>query len=977
MTFVYEPDYMPVARSLLKLDLSEAQRYVFDIVQHKGMDADRLAEALKKQTSELIGASLELAHQSVQVLYMLASATANPLHRALGLRALGNLFCIGRYRHQEAIEYYDRATEIYQSYGQPVDAASAQVGKLGALVWMNRIEEAHALYADISQVLETHGKWFELADTKVNLANGEERQGNDLAALQLLDEARAIYQQLGDGLEYRLALAETENNRAIPLINLGRFEDAEQSIEQAHNILVACGQSIEATRPLINRAIMRIVQGRVNEALALRERVRAAHLNDTLAAERAADALLAELEISDALLTIRRFADVQALCHQARPTFQEREMRMEEALTLLNEGIAYAGLANYPLALASLQEARALFAAMSNPIQVANTDLEIAMVACYQGKYAYSLQVGQECILLFQAHNLPIREAQAQIIAARSALELGAFAEAEMYLGQALALGGSIPSLAYQTHSLYGALAARRNQPDQAIKAYHTAITFLEQLRNYLMVEFRAGFLEDKQVLYENMVDLYLAQNEPVRALEYVERARSRALLDMLAHRLDVRIRPRLPEDIALVQQLESLLAERNHWYCRLSSMERKYQNDKHERGIDEYLPGIHDANCQNAQQQIAHLEAQITSLREELLIRNADYAHDATLWQVQTASIEELQQHLDPHTLLVEYFTCQNQLIVFLVTHNQVRAQRLPCDLNDIMRTLRLLDKNRQDGLKAQNQRDMLTHKARVRLKQLYDWLLAPCADIVAHYPQIRIVPHGVLHYLPFHALYDGSAYLIERHEVSYLPAASIMPYCAAPQPSAAGMVSFGHSWHGHVPQAVQEALDIAQRWKGTAFVEQAASLEQIRTSAQTCRILHFAAHANYNQQNPLFSGLHLDDGQLTTLDTFNLKLSASLVTLSACETGRHVIGGGDELLGLTRAFLYAGASSLVLSLWKVEDQSALRFMNHFYDCLQQGDTKGAALRRAQLELLHSDEHAHLHFWAPFILVGHAGTLE
>ena len=124
--------------------------------------------------------------------------------------------------------------------------------------------------------------------------------------------------------------------------------------------------------------------------------------------------------------------------------------------------------------------------------------------------------------------------------------------------------------------------------------------------------------------------------------------------------------------------------------------------------------------------------------------------------------------------------------------------------------------------------------------------------------------------------------------------------------------------------------------------------------------------------------------DGWLTTLDIFNARLGASLVTLSGCQTGRTVVQGGDELAGLMRAFLSAGAASLVLSLWAVEDHSTAQLMQAFYQNLADGYHKGAALRAAQLRFIHSQPgddpnrpvYSHPYFWAPFFLVGDAGQL-
>jgi CHAT domain-containing protein len=169
-----------------------------------------------------------------------------------------------------------------------------------------------------------------------------------------------------------------------------------------------------------------------------------------------------------------------------------------------------------------------------------------------------------------------------------------------------------------------------------------------------------------------------------------------------------------------------------------------------------------------------------------------------------------------------------------------------------------------------------------------------------------------------------------------------------------------------------------VAGLFQGQALLEAEAAREQIQDRAADARLLHFACHGEFRPDNPLFSGLALADGWLTTLDIFNLRLEASLVTLSACQTGRSVIGGGDELFGLRRAFLAAGAASLVMSHWLVEDRSTAALMEAFYRGLGLGETKAAALRAAQLGLLYGEDpaYAHPYFWAPFFLTGHTGPL-
>jgi len=273
--------------------------------------------------------------------------------------------------------------------------------------------------------------------------------------------------------------------------------------------------------------------------------------------------------------------------------------------------------------------------------------------------------------------------------------------------------------------------------------------------------------------------------------------------------------------------------------------------------------------------------------------------------------------------------------------------------------------------------------------LQKLYGLLLAPLEKELAGWSRLVIVPHGALHYLPFQALHDGENYVLQNWQISYLPGASFLRYCheadregrggteTAVAPIAA--LAVGHSQSSELPYTVQEAVAVAQMWQGQTLVEEQATRQALLLAAPQARLLHVAAHGDFRPDNPLFSGIALDDGWLTTLDIFNLRLRASLVTLSACQTGRNVVAGGDELLGLMRAFLYAGAASLLLTLWTVEDRSTARLMELFYGHLLQGRDKAAALQAAQMQFIEEAGEglqAHPYYWAPFFLVGATGAL-
>ncbi|MGB0387397.1 MAG: CHAT domain-containing protein [Ardenticatenaceae bacterium] len=966
--------------------------------------ADEVAPQLKAKADHFLRTKIEKTLQIVECLFCLAELTQNPLYRALGLRAKGNVYGIGQGDHKRAIDTYDQAADIYRVAGRQVEQAISQTGKIWSLAVLGRYEEALETGQWACTIFEAHEQWFRLAEMKKNMASIHVRLRDDHKALQLLNQVQALYQRMGEAGKVYLSIAEL--NRSHTLRNLGQFKAAICSSQVAHAQLAQLEQTIEAARAQLSLARIYFILGRYNEAQAILNQVRDVYLAD----ERWGDAIGLELLSSDYLLQLRRFREVLDKCDQIRDISGVRGMRLEVGRTMLNEAIAYAGLHQYEKALDSLIEARHLFELEENQVFVATTEIETADILRRQGQFQQSLLTAQRSAAFFEGKGLVMEQARAHLLAAQAATALDNDEQARRLAKKVLEIGTvkDLPWLRYQARSLLGTLAEKKGQLQAALSDYQQAIYDLEWLQGRLMVEFRSDYLEDKQAVYENSVRLCLALNQAQKGLAIAERAKSRTLRELLDRRVTLQIQARDQKDEELVQQVQGLQNKRDQLY-------RRWEGGKETQ--------------QQAQQDIRALERQITQTWHHLLIRNADYAREADLWYAhQEESIPEMQTWLDEQSVLVEYFVAQQEIMVFVVTAHTIQMRRLPLTISQVNTLnqkfrlrLNLVPKSSPQRIKK------MGRTTRRQLRQLYDLLIAPLSDALAGYTRLIIVPHGALHYLPFHALCDDDSYLLEKYEISYLPSANLLRHYALPQqlssaksaakpavpelveglplppppprspPNAGGgvsggqgrepgaLVAFGYSNEGQLPYAKQEAESIAKIMGGQAFVEEEASLAKLREIATTSRVLHLATHGDFRADNPIFSGLTLHDGQLTTLDTFNLRLSASLVTLSACQTGRSVIGGGDELLGLTRAFLYAGAASLLLSLWRAYDHSTSLLMELFYRNLAQGHTKGSALRQAQRQFIHQAgqpssnipaTYAHPYYWAPFFLVGHAGAL-
>jgi CHAT domain-containing protein len=274
---------------------------------------------------------------------------------------------------------------------------------------------------------------------------------------------------------------------------------------------------------------------------------------------------------------------------------------------------------------------------------------------------------------------------------------------------------------------------------------------------------------------------------------------------------------------------------------------------------------------------------------------------------------------------------------------------------------------------------------------QQLYNWLIAPIADLLPADTSavITIVPHRELFLVPFAALMDShQKYLIEKHALATAPAAGVLQFTGQkrgmvvsrdkPQLLSVGDPLYpANSGLQKLRGARAEANAIAELFPEDRrnFLQNGdASESEIKRKAPAFTILHFATHGLLNERQPMLSALafaadSLDDGFLTCAEIFELpQLHADLVVLSACQTGRGEITG-DGILGLSRAFLYAGTPALIATQWSIDDESTSFLMSVFYSEYRRSKRKALALRQAQLRTLK--KYPAPFYWAAFVLVG------
>lgn len=921
---------------------------------------NEVAEDLREKVLEFLRKETSRAAVCAELVLYLGNLTGNLAHHALGLRLQAMVLSLGQGQYAEAISLYDQALAHYQALADPVGEARVHITRVWSAA---QVGESYATLLEEAQtarpVLEAHQEWRDLATLQNNLGIIQRRFGRHREALDSFHKARAAYLALGEtGVPF---LANNANNLAFTHYVLGQYKAATEAGEQALATATHLQQHIVAARANHNLGLTYYGLGHYSRALQLFEKARQVWL----AEKKYHEVVQNELTATYCLLQLRRFYDVLTKCADARELITQHQAQPETWYSLLNEAKAYSLLGQYDEALATLAAVRQIIAQHSSPWDLAQADLTEAILLFLQGQYEQARTTAQASVTAFQSLTSPIEVGQSHLLLARIAIQRGRFAEARRNARQALRIAATSdhPGLRYETYFIQGQLEQAKGNDSEALQYYQQALTDLEQLQRRTMLEDRADFLADtdKETLYQEAIGLSLASEQTEQAFVFLERMKSRALMDLLTNRVDIRVHSRTAGDAHLVDRFNQLRGERDEFYRHL------------EQGAD--LPTKEKQEL--IHKRLGH-EREMTDLRRQLLVHHADYAYDAALMPVPAVALP--YTCLDSETLLLEYCLLRRKWVVFLASADSLHCHPLEATAEQINQLSTALQLNlRLAGRTPPNHITHLIPNAQSLLRQLYDCLLAPVAPYLSAYRRLIIVPQGQLHYLPFHALFNGRHYLTELHPISYLPAASFLHYSRQTRPTGVGLLAIGYSHRDQLPYTLTEAQSIAALWEQShLLIAEQATIANMRDLAAHFDLLHVATHGVFRPDNPLFSGLALADGWLTTLDIFNLQLNASLVTLSACYTGQHVIGGGDELLGLARAFLSAGATSILLTHWAVADVVTAELIGRFYQQLRQGASKDEAMQAAQCWLMQSASdstlpacYAHPYFWSPFYLIG------
>jgi len=854
----------------------------------------------------------------------------------------------------------EAARLAFERIGQTRHAAQTQVPRIMALAMLGRHDEAARCAEAAQRALLDHGDLLAAGKVLLNLGSLYLREHRYAAAVERLREAAALFARAGDSEHSVMA----DIGVADALTAFGDFGEARRTYARARARAEAHAYPVLRALADESQGLLDLVCGRYRAALAGLEGARRQYSELQMPQHLA----IAEKQLADAYLELRLLPEALAGYDAALARFEVLDMKVDRAWAVLQRARALALAGQGAAATTALADAAAAFAALDTPTGSAAVAMAQADLALAAGDGGWALARSREAAERFGAAGLLDRRLRAETLQALALLQQGDPAAARRVFDTTLAAAREHDLLPLQLRCLNGrALAARAlGDAGAARQDLLAAVELFEDQRRLLPGdEVRSAFQNDHLQPFAQLLALGLeaherAEVDAAAVLVQLDRLHARTLADRMGpagSAADDDAGGRAASPATEVAAAEA--TEEQTLRARLAWLYRRLRQQADGGGVETALSEA--------------LRATERELLERLRRQRLAAAPGAGPAGAGSLRIGALQQALGPADALVEYGVHGDELFACVATRESVQVRRRLAPWSQVVDTVRALrfqlDTLRHGAAPVSRHLPMLEARTQVYLQRLHAQVWQPLAPALRGRVRVLVVPHAQLGSVPLAALHDGQAHLAERLQLAYAPSAHLAQQALARRPAAARTVlALGAS--AHLPHAAQEAQLVAGLLQqGRAFVGDEATLHTLRTHAGQADVIHLACHGQFRSDSPVFSALHLHDGPLTAEQAESLRLPGSLIVLSACESALHDSRSGDEMFGLTRALLLAGASRVIAALWPVDDATTADFMADFYAGLRRGHAPAAALRLAQLATRRRRPHPF--YWAPFVSTG------
>jgi CHAT domain-containing protein/tetratricopeptide (TPR) repeat protein len=848
---------------------------------------------------------------------------------------------------EQAIPFYRQVISGLEEIGDLRQAARVRLALIGVLLNADRYSEAFEVAHVAEKLFKDHHDELGLAKLYHNIANIYHRTDDHACAYEYYFKAYNMFETLGD----ERAIAHSCFNLGNALADIDQFEKSDEMYERSINMSQELGMTDLWTQANYNRAYLHYLRGRYSDALEGFARLRQ-QFEDAGSVKHYA---LCDLDQSEIYLQLNLSNDAATLAIRAAAQFEKLGFRYEQAKATAFYGVALIQLHRFSEALEVFKTSQQIFQLENNQYWMGLLDLYRAEVHLSLERYWEAQALATQAKATFDQLSIPSKRIFSLVLLGRVAMGLNDLAAAERYSKQieGIILEVKMPLVLFPYHLLCAEIAERMRKRDIAKTHYEAAAEELERHQSRLHHDdLRVTFFKGRHQAYDALVRLSAEGPDPEEALSsayaWCERARSRGLIELLSNYAAP----------AGTHVEKSLLAKINRLREELNTHYARSQSESH--------PIAPSADFET----IAVKEQELARTLRDISTADPEYA---SLQQVSIANLDSVKAVLPKRTTLIEYFTSGDEILAFIISAENAKVMRRVCPASRVLSLQERLGFQLEKFMLGQDyvdsHADQMLESTKRHLRELYRSLIAPfIGEIKTHH--LVIVPHGSLHFLPFHAFHDGEKYLIDRFEISYAPSASVLSYCLEKDAVADHSPILLGVADEKAPLVADEIATLSRLFpNGRVLFNENATREAFIEQSKTSSFLHIATHAVFRQDNPMFSSFKLADGWFTAFDLFSMVCQTNLVTLSGCQSGMSEVTGADDLLGLMRGFLYAGARSLLLSLWNVSDMSTTALMSRFYTEWQQGTAKSVALRHAMLAI--REEYPNPFYWAPFLLVG------
>ncbi len=897
-------------------------------------DAARLALAwhLKARCYAAWSSAPEATHAIAQALRRLELPHGPPAIAALADWTAG-IAAIVRADMDSALGALERAAARWRALGEVAVAAQATVPQIVVLSMLGRFDDAVARGESTRAALEAAGDALGAARVSLNLGSLAVVRDCYAESLPHYRAAAALFARAGDREHSVMA----DLGLANALNHLGEFDEAALILDRAGARARRHGLTVLDAMARLHRAHLDLTRGDFARALAGLETCRRDFERLGLPGVR----LEAEKNLADAYLDLNLLPEAEALFARLDHELGSAGMPTRPWVALQWARVAALG-ARHDEALARLDRAADAFAAQGNDVGAAQVALLRAQIHLALGDAAHAERGAGAAADAFARVGVAHLEAAARVTQADALLAAGDAAAAATLCERVIADAGPqtrVRALAVQGHALHAL-----GQPQRACAVLDATIDAFEALRSRVPGdEMRRAFVNDVMRPYRLRLAMALddATRDPScveRAFDWLERFKARALAERSAGA------PAEPGD-----ERSAALRMRLDW------IHRRQQALLEEDGS---APA-------SLRAQALHIEHELLETRRRAVVL-APQAEPAA------ASVARSpRETLGVGEAIVEYGVVGDELFAFVVDRGVTTLHRRLASWREVVPAVQGLRfqietlRHGQDVLAAR--RETLRARARGRLARVHELVWRPLEARLQACHGVIVVPHGILHGLPFAALDDGRGALIDRHAIGLAPNAASLTHGAPPRRDGTVLVLGDTRRLAHA-QAEIDAASAA--WPGAIVLDaDQVDGDSLERQASRVSLMHLACHASFRPDNPRFAWLQIGNSRVLACDIERWRMPAATVVLSGCETAVSDPDAGDEALGLVRAFQLAGAARVVGSLWPVDDGATAWLMSVFHAGLAAGRGAAAALNAAQREVRAS--HDDPYGWAGFMVHG------